>query len=127
MKRPILGSMVFAFGWAWIAGAADEKKDAKKADTTVLDKQFAKLDADSDGKVTAEEFAFLPNVNRDARRANNAQLVAIFSKLDKNKDKSISEEEYRKITDFVKPTETPKKKEPPKKKNDPKKPDVAKK
>ncbi len=119
-------------GFALVVGAADEKKDAKKdekkVDTAVFDKHYAKLDADSDGKVTADEFAFLPNVYKEAaRRASNTQLAAIFAKLDKNKDKSISKEEYRKINEFVTPMETPKKKVDPKKKEEPKKPGEEKK
>lgn len=95
--------------------SAEEKKGTKGESKTDTGKQYAKLDADSDGKVTAEEFAFLPNVMKDAKRSSNAQLAAVFAKLDKNKDKSISAEEFKKVTDFVKPKETTKKVEPKKK------------
>lgn len=76
--------------------------------------------------MTADEFAFLPNVMKDAKRAKNAELAAIFGKLDKNKDRAISSEEFKKVTDFVKPKDDPKKKVDPKK-ADPKKIEADKK
>lgn len=118
---------VFALSACLVAGAADEKKeDKKKSAVAETDKYFAKLDADSDGKVTGDEFAFLPNVMKDAKRAKNNELAAIFGKLDKNKDKSISSEEFRKITEYVKPKDDPKAKVDPKK-ADPKKVEADKK
>ncbi len=112
---------LLTFGMTVLTPAADEKKGKGKKDAqSEADGFYAKLDNDEDGKVTAKEFVFLPNVMRDARRASNTFLTQLFARLDKNKDKSISKEEFSIIRDFVKPTDPPKKKkaDPKKKKND---------
>lgn len=87
--------------------AEDKKKADEKPDT---DKMFTKLDADTDGKVTAEEFAFLPNVMKDAKRAKNTELTAAFAKLDKNKDKKLTAEEFKKVGEIFAAKTDPKKK-----------------
>ena len=50
---------------------------------------FKKLDKDSDGKVTLEEFKESPMAKRDG-----AKPEEMFSKRDKNGDKSLSLEEF---------------------------------
>ena len=90
------------------ANAADEKKKADtKPDTQ---KMFDKLDSDGDGKVTLEEFAFLPNTMKDAKRASNAELAATFAKLDTSKDKKLTADEFKKISDIGLVKADPKKK-----------------
>ncbi len=64
--------------------AAD--KEGEKADPEA---QFKKMDKDSDGKVTLEEFVG----KKDGEKADKAK--AAFAKLDKNSDGSLTLEEFK--------------------------------
>jgi hypothetical protein len=67
------------------------KPDAAKGDKPKKDpaEVFKKLDANGDGKISAEEWAASPMAKKDAAKANE-----IFSKKDKDGDKSLSLEEF---------------------------------
>jgi Ca2+-binding EF-hand superfamily protein len=71
--------------------AADEKPAAAAGDKPKRnpEEMFKKLDKDSDGKVTLEEFKESPMAKRDG-----AKPEEMFSKRDKNGDKSLSLEEF---------------------------------
>lgn len=71
--------------------AADEKKPAAGADAAAKPKvdpaaAFAKKDANSDGKLSKEEFM--------AKTKDAAKSEAQFTAKDKDKDGSVSKEEY---------------------------------
>lgn len=69
------------------AGPAVAKEGAKpKADP---EKMFKKLDSNSDGKVSAEEFKASPGAQKDLAKAE-----ASFAKKDKDSDKSLTLEEF---------------------------------
>jgi len=75
---------------------ATAKPDAPKGEKPKGDKPkkdpaeaFKKLDANDDGKITAEEWATSPMAKRDAAKATEA-----FGKKDKDGDKSLSLEEF---------------------------------
>jgi Ca2+-binding EF-hand superfamily protein len=75
---------------SFTANAADEgaKKDGakKKGDPA---KAFAKLDANSDGSLSKEEFMASPQAKKDSARAEKG-----FGMKDKNKDGKLSKEEF---------------------------------
>jgi hypothetical protein len=73
---------------ASLALAADAPAKPKKP----VDKaaQFAKMDADKDGKVTKDEF--LASAKDDAAKAKKADQ---FAKLDKDKDGSLTLDEFK--------------------------------
>jgi Ca2+-binding EF-hand superfamily protein len=52
-------------------------------------KAFAKLDANSDGSVSKEEFLNSPQAKKDATKAEES-----FGKRDKDKDGKLSKEEF---------------------------------
>lgn len=68
------------------AAAEDKKPEKKKPD---LEAVFKKMDKDSDGKLTLEEF----KGNKKGKALENAEKQ--FKRLDKNKDESISLEEFK--------------------------------
>jgi Ca2+-binding EF-hand superfamily protein len=68
------------------AAEGDAKKDKPKMDP---EKAFAKLDANSDGSVSKEEFMASPQAKKDAAKAEES-----FGKRDKDKDGKISKEEF---------------------------------
>ncbi len=68
------------------AGAKPAEGAKPKADP---EKMFKKLDANSDGKVTSEEFMASPAAKKDAAKAE-----ASFGKKDKNGDKSLDLAEF---------------------------------
>ncbi len=77
---------VLAIGTSF-ATAADAAADAKpKRDPAVA---FKKLDANNDGKLSAEEWAASPAAKKDAAKATE-----VFGKKDKDGDKSLTLEEF---------------------------------
>ena len=52
-------------------------------------KVFAKLDANSDGSISKEEFLASPGAKKDAAKAEES-----FAKKDKDKDGKLSKEEF---------------------------------
>ena len=64
------------------------KEDAKKPKMDPA-KAFAKLDANSDGSVSKEEFLNSPQAKKDATKAEES-----FGKRDKDKDGKLSKEEF---------------------------------
>ena len=70
---------------ASVHAADDAKGKGKGADP---EKVFAKLDSNSDGKISKEEFMAGPAAKKDAAKAEES-----FGKKDKNKDGSLTKEE----------------------------------
>ncbi len=68
------------------AGADAAKPDKPKADPAVF---FKKLDANSDGKISAEEWKASPQSKKDAAKAEE-----YFGKKDKDGDKNLTLEEF---------------------------------
>lgn|GEM_PF-1235260 len=85
MKKLSLVALALVGMFAWNAGAYAQK-GGEKPD---LDTQFKRLDKDSDGKLTEEEFVG----KREGEKADKAK--AQFKKLDKNSDGSLSLEEFK--------------------------------
>lgn len=86
-----------------VAFAAEEKKPAAAADKPAAaagdkadkpkrnpEEAFKKLDANSDGKVSAEEFEAGPAGKKDPAKAKEA-----FAKKDKDGDKALSLDEFK--------------------------------
>ena len=63
--------------------------DAPKKAKMDPEKVFAKLDANSDGSITKEEWAASPQAKKDAAKAEKA-----FTGKDKDKDGKLSKEEF---------------------------------
>ena len=78
----ILFALLVATSFSYGADA-EKKADKPKADPAAM---FAKKDANSDGKVSKEEFL---KGQKDATKAEEA-----FAKKDKDKDGSLSKEEF---------------------------------
>ncbi|MEO8350891.1 MAG: EF-hand domain-containing protein [Chthoniobacteraceae bacterium] len=87
MKTLITAIAAFAFAGS-LALAADEKPNAEtpKRDPA---KAFAKLDTNSDGKLSMDEFKESPMAKKNPDRAE-----ASFKRRDKNSDGSLSAEEF---------------------------------
>lgn len=86
MKRLLTWVCLFGFLAGILGEAAAQEEPKKKPDREA---QFKKMDKDSDGKLTLEEF----KANKKDKQLENAEKQ--FARLDKNSDKSISLEEFK--------------------------------
>jgi Ca2+-binding EF-hand superfamily protein len=68
------------------AAEGDAKKEKPKMDPA---KAFAKMDANSDGSISKEEYMATPQAKKDAAKAEKS-----FAGRDKDKDGKISKEEF---------------------------------
>jgi Ca2+-binding EF-hand superfamily protein len=68
------------------AAEGDAKKEKPKMDPA---KAFAKLDTNSDGSISKEEYLASPQAKKDTAKAEES-----FGKRDKDKDGKISKEEF---------------------------------
>ncbi|MCP4846815.1 MAG: EF-hand domain-containing protein [Verrucomicrobiaceae bacterium] len=89
MKKNILTilamcGVVAGFAANFATAAEEEKKAKKKADPAA---RFAKLDKDSDGKITAEEL-------KAGFKKKPEMAEKILKAKDKNKDGNLSKEEF---------------------------------
>jgi hypothetical protein len=89
MKKNILrilavGGIAAVFASTSAIAAEEEKKAKKKADPAA---RFAKLDKDSDGKLSAEEL-------KAAFKKKPEMAEKILKSKDKNKDGNLSKEEF---------------------------------
>ncbi len=113
MKKNILtilavSGVAAVFAATSAIAAEEEKKAKKKADPAA---RFAKLDKDSDGKLSAEEL-------KAAFKKKPEMAEKVLKAKDKNKDGSISKEEFvakrtpkkKKGDDAKKPAKKPAKK-----------------
>src|SRR3954454_20781075 len=109
MKRifgaALLGLVIVAAGGAQADDAPGGKGKGKgkgkglfRRDPEVL---FQKMDANSDGKVTREEFkSFLENAGEGNLKDRPKRVERIFDKLDANGDGSLSLEEFKKLPEL---------------------------
>ncbi|GEP44097.1 EF-hand domain-containing protein [Brevifollis gellanilyticus] len=74
---------------ATFVNAADEKKEEGKKPKMDPEKIFAKLDANSDGSISKEEYLASPQAKKDAAKAE-----ASFAKKDKDSDGKLTKEEF---------------------------------
>lgn len=88
MKRLMTWVCLFGFmaGLVGQAAAQDKKDEKKKPDAEAV---FKKMDKDSDGKLTLEEF----KANKKGKALENAEKA--FARLDKDKDSAVSLEEFK--------------------------------
>ena len=109
-KQLTITALAAAFVLSGIAAAADDKSTAagsrpaagKHRDPEAI---FKRIDADADGKITAEEFKKAGERLREraarakpeARAGKGQGGGRIFERLDTNKDGAISLEEFKKI------------------------------
>jgi Ca2+-binding EF-hand superfamily protein len=87
----IAGTMLLAVAHA--AQAADDGARPKRDGAVV----FKRLDANSDGKITAEEFKKLGEAGRGRLKEKPELMDRLFKRLDANHDGSLSQEEVKKI------------------------------
>lgn len=69
--------------------AAKKEADAPKKPKQDPEKVFAKLDVNSDGAISKEEWAASPQAKRDAAKAEKS-----FANKDKDKDGKVTKEEF---------------------------------
>lgn len=82
----VITTLLSVLALASLVNAADEGAKKPKADPA---KAFAKLDANSDGSLSKEEFLASPQAKKDAAKAE-----ASFGKKDKDGDGKLSKEEF---------------------------------
>lgn len=103
MFRRLLLAFAVGCGAVSLAGAADDAKKKKKDPSAELERIYKMLDANSDGKLSADEFKNLPTVHPLPKKDKAApDLDAVFKKLDADKDMSLSADEFKKLADEVK-------------------------
>ena len=82
----VITTILSVLAIASFVNAADEGAKKPKADPA---KAFAKLDANSDGAISKEEFLASPQAKKDAAKAE-----ASFGKKDKDGDGKLTKEEF---------------------------------
>jgi hypothetical protein len=98
----LLSVMTLCSGGVFAAAEDNKPKKGKfaekfkdRAGTIDTDKLFEKLDSDSDGKLSKEEFKkFFENLGQDKLAAASGRL---FARLDADSDGSLSKEEFKKF------------------------------
>ncbi len=95
--------LIAAAAFALLAGTADAAKPKKKAGPFDADKAFKQLDANSDSKLTADEFKSVTGLVPAGKKKKDAPLdpAATFKVLDTNDDKTISAEEFKGISSVI--------------------------
>ena len=112
MNRYLSAAVAAAFviGFASTASAADAEKKKKKKDGPDIGAIFAKLDANSDGKVDAKEFAAFTGLMHGKKGEKGKgkppegaaeRREELFKKLDANKDGSLTLEEFSKVKELA--------------------------
>jgi Ca2+-binding EF-hand superfamily protein len=82
-----------------VSAAEDAEKGKGKRDGAVV---FKRLDANSDGKITAEEFKKLGEAGKGRLKDKPEMLDRLFKRLDANNDGSLSQDELKKIGEGLK-------------------------
>ena len=99
-------ALAIGLGDAPAAGAAAAKAKKKKPEPPNTAEIFKKLDANSDGKLDAEEFKKLFDFHPKPRAkkgedAPATDLTAMFKSLDANMDGTLSPDEFKGVTAAV--------------------------
>lgn len=93
MKRWFVWTMVAAIVTSFAVFAqAEEKKEGGKKGGAGPAGAFKKMDGDSDGKVSCDEFVKAKNCADDAAKQ---KAEAMFKKMDANSDGALTAEEMR--------------------------------
>lgn len=87
MKRTCLALTVLANSMLLLPAQAEEGSDKPKADPAAA---FAKMDANTDGAVTKEEFMASPKAQKDPEKAAKK-----FTKMDADANGSLSLDEFQ--------------------------------
>src|SRR5262245_34755791 len=88
---------VVAFAGGLFAADEEKKKDEKHKGKELAGKLLEKMDANSDGKVSKDEFKkFFEEKLKDKGRGEKAGelMVRLFDKMDANADGYLSKEEF---------------------------------
>jgi len=75
------------------AAKSKKKKNAPEA-------IFKKLDTNSDGKLSKEEFSKIGELSKKKKTAKTKKIDKFFAKLDTNNDGSLSLDEFKKIKEL---------------------------
>jgi Ca2+-binding EF-hand superfamily protein len=87
MLRTFLALVVIATSALLLTARAEEGEDKPKADPATA---FAKIDANSDGSMTKEEFVASPRGQKDPEKAAKK-----FTKMDADANGSVSLDEFK--------------------------------
>src|SRR5262245_6655477 len=85
-------------GWSLASRSVAEAGKGKKKKGDV-EAQFKKLDTNSDGKLTKEEFAKVSELGKKNQAGKPKKIDALFSRLDTNSDGFLSLEEFKKMAE----------------------------
>jgi Ca2+-binding EF-hand superfamily protein len=97
----LAAAVAFAGG---LFAADDEKKDEKPKGKALAGKMFEKMDANSDGKVSKDEFKkFFEERLKDKGKGEKAGelMVRLFDKADANADGYLNKEEFAKLAELL--------------------------
>lgn len=88
--------LTLAFATPGIAQDDAKKGDKKPEGAKHGDpaERYAKIDADSDGKVTFEELKKSIDESKRPKKPTEEQIKKMFEKMDKDSSKDVSKEEY---------------------------------
>jgi Ca2+-binding EF-hand superfamily protein len=95
----LIVAVAFALVFCAPGMAQDEKKERGKGNRPSAEETFKKMDGDSNGKVTKDEYTkYIKADERMAKRLEeNPEFVnQQFTRMDGNKDGNVSLEEYKK-------------------------------
>lgn len=85
-----------------LTAAASQAQDAKQTPKLDPEKLFPKLDANSDGKVTKDEFKKLTEIGQGRLKGRAELLDKVFERLDANADGALSKDEFTKFAALAK-------------------------
>ena len=86
MNRNCIALAILANSLLFLPAHAEESTDKPKSDPA---KSFAKMDTNSDGAVTKQEFMALPKAQKDPEKASKK-----FGKMDADANGSLSLDEF---------------------------------
>jgi len=104
-------ALTLCFSFTLVAAGADETKAEKKKKDALVIKQFgkeatpetlfAKLDADKDGKLTAEELKKIGESTKKPEKFKADTVVPmLMEKLDADKDGKLTADEFKKLAEL---------------------------
>ncbi len=98
MKRLFVLATAALFSLACLVAPANAGDKKKKKNAETPEATFKKLDTNSDGKLSKEEFVKIAEQNAKGKvKKKGPTPEEMFAKLDADKDGSVSLEEFKKI------------------------------